>query len=330
VRAALAVLLVLSSSTARADGTLRLEVQCDEAAPAEALRAALALELDATAWRLDDATDTDATVTIDADPCATTSPLRIAIDAHGRALVLDAVMLPERERARAIALLVADLVAGWVPESSAPEPAPAVEPSAPREPSPPATTFAVITAPAPREHPTADPVLPLGVEVTLALTHRWYTTTGTVGDGARVALTRPIPAKLRVSLSAELDEARTAMGFSLRTGRGGAQLSGRARYHRLALDLGARVELAHYTVLPELMTQTLDVRSPWTAGVTGVATAELDLFAGLSAHVSVESGTTVISTDVVREYTGPQAPPPDAVDVLRGRYTAISAGLTLR
>jgi hypothetical protein len=324
VRAALAVLIALSS-TAHADGTLRLDVKCEDAAPPAPLRAALSLELDASRWRLSDG-ETDATVTIDADPCAATSPLRIAIDAYGRALVLDAVMLPERERARAIALLVADLVAGWAPEARV-EPAPTAAPPAPR---PPATFARVALPPAPREHPTVDPVLPLGVEATLALTHRWYTTTGTVGDGARVSLARPATAHLRVSVSADLDEARTPMGFSLRTSRGGAQLSGRARYHRLALDVGARVELARYTVLPEEMTQTLDVRSPWTAGVTGVATAELDLFAGLSAHVSVESGTTVHSTDVVREYTGPQAPPPDAVDVVRGRYTAISAGLTLR
>jgi hypothetical protein len=120
------------------------------------------------------------------------------------------------------------------------------------------------------------------------------------------------------------------MGFSLRTSRGGVQLAGRARYRQLALDLGARVEVARSTVLPEEMTQTLRVRSPWTAGVTGVATAEVELFAGLSAHVSVESGTTVVSTDIERSYTGPQAPPPDSVDVVRGRYTAISAGLTLR
>jgi hypothetical protein len=330
VRLAITI-LVLLTSTAHADRALQLDVRCPAAASPDELASALSLELAGTDWHLADS-DAEATVTIDADPCEPASPLHITIAAPSPLLVLDAVVLPERERARAVALLVADLVDGLVPApSSDPDPAAAPDPA-------PAAAAVPVPTPTPlvfeRPPGSRQPfrLLPFGLTTTLAVTYRKYGAWGTIGQGSRLSVSRALPGapSLRASLSGELDEASTRMGFGLRTWRGGAKLTGRARWGRVTLDVGARAEVGHYTLVPDLMTIAVDVRSPWTSAAAGTIGGELELLGGLALHFDVESGATIHSRDVVIENLGPYAPPPYDVSVLSGRYWSATLGLTVR
>lgn len=309
---------------------VRIELTCDQVAPSDALDAALALELAAVGWRLADG-DSPAwlRVQLEAVPCRAGAPLRITVR-DGTAeplLVLEGVDLPERQRARVLALLLADVIADLAPREPAIAVAvtsPIASPVAARSVSAPGDPVVVARA--------RDSMPPLGATVSVALTHREYLDAGTHGEGARVAVARslPWPRPLSVGLDLGADHLSTRFGFDLRSVRAGLVASVHVDVApRVAIAVAGRGEVA--AAWPqEHPIQTVEVVSRWSGTVSGVLAGDLAISSTVGVRVELEAGRTVAARPFLRMFTEAGAPPADEVAPFAGTYVALSLGVSVR
>jgi hypothetical protein len=297
-RAALAVVLVASSARAEP-----VEIRCEAAVDRAELMAALALELHGG--------DPPA-IAIDALPCEARSPVRVTLGDETTELAV-----PKEIRARAIALLVAELVS-----------------VRPRAPAP----IAIAALPAPdvrAEHLDPPPLgapatrlAPDGTEIAVMFVRRSYDHPDQNANGARVVVGTALPLGLRGSFDAGADQIATPYGFDMIAGRIGGSLARRfGVMRRLVLEVGVRGELAGARVRP-VADAMLDRR--WLGAVGGGVTlaALVDVSASLRVRIELEAARIAAAQHLEMGWTAIEAAP-TAQRAFTGSV-ALSLGLTIR
>jgi hypothetical protein len=335
---------------------IALSLSCDEIVASRELTAALALEL-APRWHLVTPATSELILELTAAPCAPDAPLTLLVrtpDGSARALASERLVLPRRERARALALLIAELL----PEAAAalaappPPPAPLPSPPSPAAPSPtapapsPAAPSPAAPAPASDARSLSVPTPALAVdqagapparsgtfpvELALTLIRRGYDHPRQNGIGLRLAAARALPLpRARGALDLGIDEVSTPYGFDLRAGRAGVQLGVRfAPARRLAIDAAARGEFTLAQVFPAISDLMIDRR--WIAATAGGGLLGLGFAVSptVYARLELEAGAVLVAHDLVTQFRDPTQPPPTHQAALTS-YLAVSAGVAFR
>jgi len=318
---------------------IALSLSCDQIVAPHELTVALALEL-APRWRLVTPAAAELVLELAATPCAPDAPLSLIVRKPGdptHAIASERLMLPRRERARALALLIAELLPEAAAALAEPPPLPSPSPPAPPAPAPspssdarsPSTSTAALAVGQTGAPPARSDTFP--VELALTLIRRGYDHPRQNGVGLRLAAAGPLPLpRARGALDLGIDEVSTPYGFDLRAARAGAQLGVRfAPARRLAVDAAARGEFTLAQVLPADPAVMIDRR--WIAAAVGGGLLGLGFAVSPTVHarLELEAGAVLAAHDLITQWRDVSQPPPTTQTALTS-YFAVSVGVAFR